>query len=137
MTGTCNNAPPANEAGERELGWEQREENDAAVQEYLHPPEPIASPDWERLTSSLRGSAVWAKAFGSAMQSIAANAAMTLMLSSLTATHSLQDLRFAFVTLRQIMLTTPGLADFSVTELSFLKTTLAECGFDAAIVDVT
>lgn len=134
-TGYAAIAPPTNEQGERESGWVEVMEGDPRIDAALNPSSPVAL-DWERLTDTLRGSAVWAKAFGSAMQSIAANAAMTLLLNSLTSTHSLQDLRFAFTTLRQVMLTTPGLADFSETELSFLRSTLTERGFDAAIVDL-
>lgn len=92
--------------------------------------------DWQGLTDRLRGSALWQRAFMAAMQSIAANAAMTLMLASLTSTHSLQDLRFAFLTLRQVMQLTPALGDFSLQELDYLKTAMKECGFEPAIVDL-
>jgi len=136
IIGFCLGDPPMLESGEMEPGWEERVDYDPFGQnDLIEPARPLQREDWNRLTELLRGSALWNKAFTASMQSVAANAAFTLLLTTLTSTHAIVDFSFAVRTLRQILQSDPGLTDFSDNDLDSFKNMLSECGFNPAIAD--
>ncbi|MBD3882176.1 hypothetical protein IFO70_10435 [Phormidium tenue FACHB-886] len=58
VTGTSANAPPTNEAGKPEPGWEERSENDPAVKAYYEEqnnPPPSSAPEalWDEFRSRI------------------------------------------------------------------------------------
>lgn len=53
VTGVCSIAPPMGEDGAIEPGWEQRSEDDPAVQEYYAPAAPQPQPDWDQFFNAL------------------------------------------------------------------------------------
>jgi hypothetical protein len=93
-------------------------------------PEPVAN--WVGLAATLRNSPAWAHAYSQAEETVKANAAFTLLLTSLTSTYSEDDLRFAWLRLRQLMQTQSSLSDFSAEQLEFVANALTDNGFDAA-----
>lgn len=92
--------------------------------------------NWQKLEAELRESAAWARAWGAAGLTVRANRAFTLLLSSLTATHSLTDLVFAFAELRSAMREQNSLTDFSLAEIDFIEQILEASGFDPAQFDL-
>ena len=93
-------------------------------------PTPDAGPDWGGLASTLRNSPAWAHAYDQAEETVKANAAFTLLLASLVSTHNEDDLRFAWLRLRELMQTQPTLTDFSEEQLLFVTEALSDNGFD-------
>lgn len=102
------------------------------------PPQPPEQPEenWAGLESELRNSPVWARAFDAASRSVRANAAFTLVLTTLTTTHSLTDLRFGWEQLRACMREQASLSDFGVEELEFVRQALERCNFNPAEFDL-
>jgi hypothetical protein len=93
-------------------------------------PAPEPTPNWIGLESALRNSAAWAHAYDQAEETVKANAAFTLLLTSLTSTHNENDLRFAWLRLRELMQTQQTLTDFSAEQLLFVTEALSDNGFD-------
>jgi hypothetical protein len=93
-------------------------------------PTPEPTPNWLGLESALRNSAAWAHAYDQAEETVKANAAFTLLLNSLTSTHNEDDLRFAWLRLRELMQTQASLTDFSAEQLEFVTEALSDNGFD-------
>ena len=86
-------------------------------------------PNWSGLLSDLRGSEVWEKSFIAASTSIAANAAWTLLCSTLTGTNMhLPDLMFSIGALRVAMINTEG-GDFTADQVATINTIMADRGF--------
>jgi len=95
-------------------------------------PTPEPAPNWTGLESTLRNSSVWAHAYDQAEETVKANAAFTLLLTSLTSTRNEDDLRFAWLRLRELMQTQSTLTDFSAEQLLFVTEALSDNGFDPA-----
>lgn len=89
-----------------------------------------AALNWSYLESELRNSSAWAKAYAQAEKSVKANTAFTLILTTVSITHNLDDLRFGWDRLRTTMQSQSSLEDFDAVELHFVRETLEECGFD-------
>lgn len=81
-------------------------------------------PDWDGLISDLRGSAIWVKVFQAASTNLAANAAWTLIQSTLTSTRHIEDLQFGISQLRSGMDT-----DFTKTEVKALNKIFSDRNF--------
>ena len=90
----------------------------------------VPTPNWTGLESALRNSSAWAHAYSQSEETVKANAAFTLLLTSLTATHNEDDLRFAWLRLRELMGTQSSLTDFSDEQLAFVAEALSDNGFD-------
>lgn len=85
--------------------------------------------NWEALTNTLRQSSAWARVYGASTISLACNTAFTLLLTTLTKTNNLDDLRFSLVQLRASLVETP-LGDFNEEEIEFLKSSADYAGFN-------
>jgi hypothetical protein len=97
-------------------------------------PEPL--PDWQGLTSQLRGSAAWGRAYASSEKTLKANSAFTLLLTTLTSTHAVEDLVWAIARLREAMQAIAAIGDFSPEELEFLRSALDANHFDPDFFDL-
>lgn len=80
---------------EREVTAAERSAAETLLEQLRNPP------DFNKLTLSLRGSEFWMKMLTAADNSLRASNAFTLAMSSLTSTHNLGDLRFAFARLQE------------------------------------
>lgn len=86
-------------------------------------------PNWSGLLSDLRGSEVWEKSFIAASTSIAANAAWTLLCSTLTGTNRhLPDLMFSIGALRAAMINSE-VGDFTADQVATINTIMVDRGF--------
>jgi hypothetical protein len=116
-------SPPSAEAEE----WIEVSEDDPAVVEFLNSVTP-SPPDFAGLLNAMRGTAEFSHAYTAADESIAALNALTLLLSSLSSTHNLDDLRFSFNRLRAVMPST-AVGDYSEAELEAIAQRLQDNGF--------
>lgn len=89
------------------------------------------------LMDSLRNTAVFAKAYDAGSKTIKANAAFSLLMTALTASRNLNDLRFSLAQLRDAMQSQASLSDFTDDELSFIKKALTDNGFSAEDFDLS
>jgi hypothetical protein len=97
-------------------------------------PEPL--PDWQGLTSQLRGSAAWGRAYTSSERTLKANSAFTLLLTTLTSTHAVEDLVWAIAKLREAMVAIAAIGDFTTEELAGIAQALQTHGFDPGDFDL-
>jgi hypothetical protein len=88
----------------------------------------VVQEDWDGLISDLRGSDIWAKTFQAACNSLAENAAWTLIQNTLTSTRHPSDLEFSIAALRGAMQ-----PDFSKAEIKKLNTLLKNRGFSIVL----
>lgn len=87
--------------------------------------------DWDGLLGDLRGSDIWRRSFEAASTSIAANAAWTLLQSTLVSTRHPDDFKFAIEALRQAMRASTG--DFTKSQVVDLNEILSKRNFDLEI----
>lgn len=89
---------------------------------------PPIGPNWAGLLSDLRGSEAWAKSFGAASVSIAANSAWTLLYGTVTNTKHLPDLMFSIGALRSAMASSE-VGDFTDSEIDSINAIMTDRGF--------
>jgi hypothetical protein len=104
--------------------WNGKEWVELIIQEVIA----SQASDWEGLLSDLRSSVFWQKAFQAASTSLPANAAWTVLQSSLTATRHSEDFEFAIGALRRAMAAGDG-GDFTQNQIKMLNKMLADRGF--------
>lgn len=113
--GNLNLIPPAPDGG---YNW-----NGRVWLDFMH------GPNWEGLLSDLRCSEVWAKSFVAASSSLPANAAWTVLYSTLTGiSRSLPDLMYAVGALRLAMIAS-GEGDFTDDQVVIINTIMINRGF--------
>lgn len=115
-----------------EFPWQEGDRYLASVEYYqaaiedASPPEPARTRDWGRLENSLRGTPIFAKAFGTQNGN-----AWSLLLSTITRQGDpndpgrLSDFVFAIAQIRLGLF-----SDFSPEEVAQFNQLLGECGFD-------
>lgn len=93
-----------------------------------------ASQNWKGLLNDLQGSALFARAYAAANESLPALNAFNLINLALTATNRTDNLVFGFAQLRSAMPSTTA-GDFTENELEWLGDRLVANGFDIALLD--
>ena len=96
--------------------WDKGEK---AWKEPIPLPE-IATPDWQGLAAALPGGPIWAKFYAAGTKDLRANLAGTLLLTTITSSHNLDDLTFAIAELLDAMEQASGVTTLTATQ----KTTL-------------
>lgn len=91
-------------------------------------PAPGLAIDWTGFLAALRNTPVFARIYSASTQSLRANSAYTLLTSTLTTTHNLDDFQWAIAELREGMTTSTG--DFSNEEIEWINQKLDLFGFD-------
>lgn len=103
-------------------------------------PTPVIVEDWKGLENDLRGSDVYAKLYTAITQPetntiaaltkmMRANAAYTLLMTTITTTHALPDFYFAITELRTVLGTISTIGDFSSEQIAFINQKLEDRGF--------
>jgi hypothetical protein len=105
--------------------WISVSEDDERITGFLNV---TVQPDWDKLLSSLRGSALFSRAYAGGDESLAVQNAFTLIQVSLSSSRNLDDLTFAFNRLRDALKNT-SVGDFTTEELQAIASLLTESNF--------
>jgi hypothetical protein len=100
--------------------------------EWIAPPiGALALPTgWAGLFSGLSNTPMWQRVFAAAGRTLRANAAFTLLLNTLTASHDIGTLAFAIDELREAMRGISAIGDFPPEETDQINQILEKTGFD-------
>lgn len=99
----------------------------------ISPIEPIKTANWELLIDRLRNSPLWLKIRNAGKKTNAANFAVTLLFRALDTSRSEEDLGLAIQELREALISSSQLQDFTPPEIEFINSKLQEAEFKLRI----
>lgn len=87
--------------------------------------------DWSMLEKQLTGTSLFATAYAAAKTTLAANAALTLVLNTVSSTRNEETLYFAIDDLLRVMKESSKIQEFDEVQMKQLKDILNQCGFES------
>lgn len=108
------------------------EQIQAWVDKFEPPTEPESplGKDWDKLSKTLTGSAIFAKAYAASKITLSCNSAFTLLMTTITTTNNEETLKFALSELLASMKSSTKVDEYTSEDLELIEEILDDAGFD-------